>query len=31
VPAGPYVLEVGNEYDPAPGRSLYRQSITVVR
>jgi hypothetical protein len=31
VAAGSYVLEVGNVYDAAPGRSIYRTPITVVR
>ncbi|MCW2973124.1 MAG: cspA [Thermoleophilia bacterium] len=31
VPAGTWILEVGNEYDPAPGRSVVRSTVTVVR
>ncbi|MCW2925703.1 MAG: N-acetylmuramoyl-L-alanine amidase [Thermoleophilia bacterium] len=31
VPAGSYVLEVGVESDPAPGRSIVRSPITIVQ
>ncbi|MCW2950500.1 MAG: cspA [Thermoleophilia bacterium] len=31
VPAGTYVLEMGDSADPAPGRSLVRRPLTVVR